>query len=123
MSIDSLTLAKKVADICYAKLGRDTIVLDMSPDSILCDYFVLSDAPTRNQLRDMATTIEDELSKLGVEPKSSQGKNDNAWTLMDYGSVVVHLFITNERQFYNLEGMWKQAPIVYAPDAEQAQSH
>ena len=119
--MDSLVLAKKIADICYKKLGQDTIVLDMSNDSILCDYFVISDGQTGNQLRDMCTTIDHELSQDGIEPKSIQGKNGNIWTLMDYNSVVVHLFITGDRRFYNLEGLWNSAPIVYSPDANQTE--
>lgn len=120
MFADSLDMAKAIADVCYQKLGKDTVVLDISKDSVLCDYFVICDAPTRNQLRDIAENIDKKLSEQGIEPKSIQGKNDNAWTLMDYSSVIVHLFISGERSFYNLEGMWKSAPIVYAPDAEEA---
>lgn len=119
MPEDTFALAKQIADICYDKLGRDTIVLDMGPDSVLCDYFVISDAPTRNQLRDIAENIENKLSEQGIEPKSVEGRNDYSWTLMDYSSIVVHLFVTGEREYYNLEGFWKSAPIVYAPDAER----
>lgn len=118
---NSLDMAKAIADICYDKLAKDVIVLDLSQEQGMCecDYFVIADAPTRNQLNDIADSIDKELSAQGVEPRSVQGRNDNTWTLMDYGLVIVHLFISGERQFYNLEGLWKSAPLVYSPEPAQ----
>lgn len=119
MNRDSLEIAKNIADICYKKLANDVIVLDMSKNESMCecDYFVIADVQTQNQLKDIAQTIDEELSSQGIEPRSIQGKNDNAWTLMDYNLVIVHLFISSERDYYNLEGMWKDAPLIYAPEA------
>lgn len=113
-----LEMAKMIADICYEKLANNIVVLDLQKISVVCDYFVIADAPTRVQLNDIMRTIDDTLAEKGVQPKAIQGRKDSSWILLDYGSVVVHLFIDRDRDFYNLEGLWKDAPVVYSRENE-----
>ena len=71
---EDLELAKKIADICFDKLASNTLVLELGPESPVCDYFVIADAPTRNQLSDISHNIQDGLEIDGLRPKSVQGK-------------------------------------------------
>ncbi|MBQ7567975.1 ribosome silencing factor [bacterium] len=116
---DSLELARQIADTCFDKKAINTLVLDMRALSIMCDYYVIANAPTRVQIADITRSIDDSQSAKGRHAKSIQGRNENNWVLLDYGSVIVHLFLTQEREFYDLEGLWHKAPIVYAPDEER----
>ena len=117
--MENLELARRIADICDEKLAREIVVLDLREVSIMCDYFVLASAPTRVQTRDVARTIDGRLSAEGLQPKSIQGTREGAWILLDYGVVVVHLFLDREREFYDLEGLWRNAPEVYRPTPAQ----
>jgi len=118
--VETLELAQRIADLCDEKLTHDIVVLDLREVSVLCDYFVLASAPTRVQTRDVARTIDDRLSEDGLHPKSIQGMREGAWILLDYGVVVVHLFMDREREFYDLEGLWRNAPVAYRPAPQTA---
>ena len=118
---DSLELAKQIADTCYDKKAINTLVLDMHELSVMCDYFVIASAPTRVQIADITKAVDDSQSAQGRQVRSIQGRNENTWVLLDFGNVIVHLFLTQERVFYNLEGLWHKAPIVYAPDEERGE--
>lgn len=115
--LESLDIARAAAATAEDKLGRDVVIMDLGKVSILCDYFVITSAPTRVQTRDIARNIEHKLSARGIEEKRIQGMKEGAWILMDYGTVVVHIFLQQERDFYDLEGFWGQAPIIYDSNA------
>ncbi|MBI3925091.1 MAG: ribosome silencing factor [Armatimonadetes bacterium] len=117
MLLDSLDIAKLAAGTAEDKLGRDIVILDLTQVSIICDYFVIASAPTRIQTRDIARSIEEKLREREVKGKSVQGYKEGAWILMDYGTVAVHIFLQQERDFYDLEGFWSQAPVLYDSNA------
>ncbi len=116
---DSLEMARQIADTCFDKRAVNTLVLDMHGLSVMCDYFVIANAPTRVQIADITKAIDESQAARGEHAKSIQGQNENSWVLLDYGNVIVHLFLSQERTFYDLEGLWHKAPIVYAPDEER----
>ena len=100
------------AQVCEDKLGRDVIVKDLSKLSIMCDYFVIASAPTRLQTRDIARAVEEKLDSCGLEKRRLQGVREGGWILLDYGIVVIHVFLQAEREFYNLAGLWRDAPVI-----------
>jgi ribosome-associated protein len=110
--LESLDIAQQVAQVIEDKLGKDIVIKDLSALTIVCDYFVITSAPTRVQTRDICRAIEDKLNQLGLENKRIQGYREGSWILMDYGVVVVHIFLQSERDFYDLEGLWRNAPRV-----------
>lgn len=110
--MESLEIAQEVAKVIEDKLGKDTVIKDLSALTIVCDYFVITSAPTRLQTRDIARAVEDRLSQLGQQNKRIQGQREGSWILMDYGVVVVHIFLQSERDFYDLEGLWRNAPRI-----------
>lgn len=111
--VESLDIAKLAAETAEDKLGRDVVILDLGELSIICDYFVVTSAPTRIQTRDIARAIEEKLDAQNLERKRMQGYREGAWILMDYGIVVVHIFLQAERDFYDLEGLWREAKEIY----------
>jgi ribosome-associated protein len=110
--LESLEIARTAAEVIEDKLGKDIVIKDLSGLTIVCDYFVITSAPTRVQTRDICRALEDKFSALGLENKRIQGYREGSWILMDYGTVVVHIFIQAERDFYDLEGLWRNAPRV-----------
>lgn len=110
--MESLEIAQLAAKIADDKLGKDILIKDLSSLSTICDYFVVTSAPTRAQTRDISGAIEEQLKELNIPSRRVQGYREGSWILMDYGVVVVHIFIQSEREFYDLEGLWRQAPMV-----------
>jgi ribosome-associated protein len=77
------------------------------------DYFVLANGQTVRQIQAMLNHLEDELRTAGTRPQGREGKPESGWVLLDYGDVIVHVFAAEERQFYDLEGLWHTAtPVV-----------
>ena len=109
----SLQLALAAARTAAENRGRDVVVLDMREQTSLFDYFVIATGTSRRQLHAMSEeidhTLEDDLDdkRMGIE-----GYQESRWIVLDYGSVVVHLFDEEMRQFYNLESLWADASPV-----------
>lgn len=112
----SLQLALAAARTASENRGGDVAVLDMQPLTTEFDYFVLATGNSRRQLHAIADeidhTLEDDLSdeRMGIE-----GYSDSRWILLDYGSVVIHLFDEETRRFYALEDLWGTAQRVALP--------
>lgn len=110
--MESLEMARIAAQVIEDKLGKDTVIKDLAALTVVCDYFVITSAPTRVQTRDIARAIEESLGKLGEVNKRMQGFREGSWILLDYGNVVIHIFLQSERDFYDLEGLWRNAPRI-----------
>ncbi len=117
--MEPIDIARLAAEVAEDKLGRGVVILDLSQISIMCDYFVVVSAPTRIQTRDIARAIDE---KLGLQKLSGklQGMREASWILVDYGTVVVHIFLEAERRFYDLEGLWSQARVIYESNDQPA---
>ena len=106
----SLELALAAARTASENGGRDIVVLDMRKQSTLFDYFVIATGTSRRQLHAMSEeidhTLEDDLKdkRMGIE-----GYDVSRWVLLDYGTVVIHLFDDQTREFYALEALWADA--------------
>ena len=113
----SLQLALAAARTASENGGRDIIVLDMRKQSTLFDYFVIATGTSRRQLHGMSEeidhTLEDDLKdkRMGIE-----GYDASRWVLLDYGSVVIHLFDDQTREFYALEALWADAKPIDISD-------
>jgi ribosome-associated protein len=106
----SLQLATAAAQVALDNRAEDVLVLDVSGQTALFDYFVLATGTSRRQLHAIAEEIDDRLQKdledrrLGVE-----GYEESRWIVLDYGSVVIHLFDEEMREYYDLESLWADA--------------
>lgn len=95
------------------KLGRDTVVLDMGELLGVVDAFVVTSGRNLRQVRTLVEEIERQVkSGGGPSPASVEGLRDGTWVLMDYGDFVVHVFLEETRDFYDLEHLWAGAPRV-----------
>lgn len=100
-------LKNTICRILDDKKGNDIVVIDIGELSIVADYFVIVSGRSTTQVKALANNLEDEMSKnYGVEPLRSEGKRDGRWAVVDYGSVVVHVFHEETRTLYSLEQLW-----------------
>jgi ribosome-associated protein len=110
--LESEKLAKAIVDLIVAKLGEDVLLLDIQPLSTIADYFIICGGTTERQIEAIHEHILTELKGVHVRPTHLEGTGRSGWMLMDYGSVIVHIFLPVTRQFYNLEQLWRKARTV-----------
>ena len=92
-----------------SRRGRDIKVLYTGDQTTLADYFVICNGTSNTQVRALADAVEEAMTRNGEEPHHVEGHRGGQWTLLDYSSVVVHVFTEEAREFYNLERLWSDA--------------
>jgi ribosome-associated protein len=92
--------------------AADILLLDVSEITILADYFILCSANSERQLRALTGDISKQLKGDVGRPLNVEGETESGWVLIDYGDVVVHLFLPGVRDFYALEDLWQAAQTV-----------
>lgn len=102
-------LAARVAD---ERKATQTLILDLRGLSPVTDFFVITSGESRPQVRAIAQHVEKALGEAGAPKPRREGMDGARWILLDYGSMVVHVFHQAEREFYGLEALWEQAPRV-----------
>ena len=109
--VDEPSAEMVAAQAAYDKKGEDVQVLDLTELSDVCDYFVLATGTNNRQVDSIVDEIEEKVAEAcGEHPFSIEGREQKTWMLMDYGSVVVHVFTPEARDFYRLEKLWGDAP-------------
>ena len=103
-------IARSMAAAVLDKKAIDVVILDVRGKASYADYIVLASGESQPQVRAMAEGIEAKLKAEGERPQSREGEEAGSWLLLDYGEVVAHLFDTDARGFYDLEGLWADAP-------------
>jgi len=101
------------AEAAEDKKAKDVVILDIHDISVVCDYFVICSGLSSTQVKAIAENIETKLEEKGIRKLRIEGFKDGRWVLLDYGSVVVHVFQENDRLFYNLEHLWGDAKVVH----------
>lgn len=95
------------------KKAEDIVLLDLRPDTIIADFFVICTGDNIRQLRAIAESIREKVKKTVQRlPYSVEGEADSGWLLMDYGDIVVHIMSAENRSYYDLEGLWKSANVL-----------
>jgi ribosome-associated protein len=113
----SLQLAKAAARVAIENNGTEVMVLDVCDQTALFDYFVLATGTSRRQLHAISEQIDDVLQKeMGDQRVGIEGYEDSRWIVLDYGSVVIHLFDEETRSYYDLESLWADATVVPLAD-------
>lgn len=102
-----LDKARKIAQIISDKKGDDILILDVEGLTIIADNFVVASASNENHVKTLAEEVQSQLAKDGERPTRVEGESEGRWVVLDYGDVLVHLFHTKERDFYQLERLWK----------------
>jgi ribosome-associated protein len=108
---DAAELAHRIVEIASDKKANDIVMLRMAELTTMADFFVICSGRSDRQVRALSGAIVDELRELGIRPLGSEGR-ESSWVLLDFGSVIVHVFAPAEREFYGLERLWSNAPQV-----------
>jgi ribosome-associated protein len=101
-----------VAELAKAKLAEDVVILDMRKVSSITNFFVIASASSTKRCQTIAETIETGLSEKKESVSKIEGYNEGLWVLIDAYDVVAHVFYGDVRKFYNLEGLWGDAPRI-----------
>jgi ribosome-associated protein len=111
-------LAQLIAVTADAKSGSDVVILDVSEILTFCDVFVIVSATNTRLVGAIVQEIEDQVATaIDLRPAAVEGLDVRRWVLMDYGDVVVHVFLDEERAYYRLERLYGDAPRVpFTPD-------
>lgn len=107
-----LEMAVAAVQALDSKKGKNIKVLYTADQTTLADYFVICTGTSSTQVKALADVVEDALTKQGEEPHHIEGHRGGEWTLLDYSSVVVHVFTEEARDFYSLERLWSDATVV-----------
>lgn len=109
--MDSRDTAKRLVEILEDKKARDISVIDIKDISILADIFIICSGNSTTHIKTLADEVEAKMAGLGLRPSHKEGYGSARWILIDYGSVVVHIFHEEDRQFYNLERLWSDGKL------------
>lgn len=110
-------LAAAAAQVALDNNGQDVAVLDVSAQSAEFDFFVFATGTSRRQLHAISEQIDDVLEKdLGDKRMGIEGYEESRWIVLDYGSVVIHLFDDETREYYDLESLWADGTLVPLED-------
>ncbi len=101
------TLAKFIVSVLDSKKARDIKLLHVEKQTIIADYFVICTGTSRTQIRSLADEIEFKLEPYGVEAIHTEGADTGVWVLQDFGTVIVHLFNRESREFYKLDKLYQ----------------
>jgi ribosome-associated protein len=101
-----------IVDAITDRLGSDVVMLDMQDVSLLADYFIICSAESTPQFKAIVDEIDKQAKGAGARRQRVEGEPSSDWVLLDYGSVVVHIFDPELRAYYNLEELWKKARLV-----------
>ena len=109
---DAAELAHRIVEIASDKKGNDIVMLRTAELTTMADFFVIASGRSDRQVQALAGAIVDELREVGIRPLGTEGRASSRWVLLDFGSVIVHVFAPEEREYYGLERLWSQATAV-----------
>lgn len=110
--MDSLQTISEIYKVLDNKSAENIVVLKIRDISSIADYFVIASAATNRQTIALADNVSFELEKSGLRPRFVEGLSGGGWIVMDYYDVIVHIFLEDQREFYNLERLWMDAPAM-----------
>ncbi len=109
---DAADLAHRIVEIASDKKGNDIVMLRTAELTSMADFFVICSGRSDRQVNALASAIVGELRDDGIRPLGLEGRQSARWVLLDYGSVIVHVFAPEEREYYGLERLWSKAARV-----------
>ncbi len=112
MPIEAVHMARQAVEVAEDKQAQDIVMLDLRNITTIADYFVICTAENERQLRTVVNSIDEALVKNGAHNPRIEGSFETGWVLLDFSDVVIHVFAPEQRDFYRLERLWKDAPPV-----------
>ena len=114
-SPESVALAVAAAQAASDKLAEDVVAIDVSEQLVITDVFLLCSAANERQVKSVVDAIEERLHGLGSKPLRREGESEGRWVLLDFGDIVVHVQLAEERIHYAIERLWKDCPFIELP--------
>lgn len=121
-SPEALEMAAIAARAADEKLATDIVAIDVSGQLVITDCFVVASAETERQVNSVVEEIEDKLREAGHKPLRREGTREGRWALLDYNELVVHVQHVDERDYYSLDRLWKDCPVVEIEGVESSRS-
>ena len=112
---NAVELVHTAARAASDKLAEDILAFDVSDQLVITDAFLLCSAGNDRQVRAIVDEIEDRMREAGAQPVRREGERDGRWVLLDYVEIVVHVQHVEEREFYALERLWRDCPMIPLP--------
>ncbi len=110
-----LELAREIVKVLDNKKGMDIKLIEITEHSIVADYFVIVSGTSNTHVKALADEVDYEIAQKGIEPAHIEGRA-TGWILLDYSSVLVHVFTGESREYYNLERLWQDARAIDISD-------
>ena len=113
-------LVKRIAEGIQEKKGKNIVIVDLtSTDNSVCKYFVICEGNTPTQVAAIADSVSDYVRiHASAKPIAVEGMRNARWVVMDYSDVMVHIFVPEDRRFYNLENLWADAQLTEIPNLD-----
>jgi ribosome-associated protein len=109
---EAVAMAEVAARAAASKLADDVVVIDVSDQLVITDCFVIASASNERQVNAIVDEVEEKMRAAGYKPARREGTREGRWTLLDYVDIVVHIQHQDERDFYALDRLWRDCPLV-----------
>ncbi|MGB6068767.1 MAG: ribosome silencing factor [Desulfomonilaceae bacterium] len=116
LNLSSKEKAETLLRAAMSKKAADPVIIRLDQLTVLTDYFLIVSARSEKQVTAVAEAVMEEARKRKIVRYSAEGVHQGHWALLDYGDVIVHVFHQPVREFYDLEGLWVEAPRERIPD-------
>lgn len=107
-----LPISRLIADSAANKKAKDIKAYDVRDFTVMADCFLLCTTTSEPQMKAVLSAVREDMREAGRSPLNVEGTHHDGWVLMDYGEVIVHIFREKAREFYDLDGMWADAPVL-----------
>ena len=104
-------IARRIVDLLSDHQAEDIVLLDISQLASFSDYFVIASAQNARHMDALLNLFAKDLANEGIKSLHREGQSDSGWVLVDFGPVIAHIFTADDREFYNLEGLWGRAGV------------
>lgn len=108
----SIELTQAAAQAAADKLATSIVALDVSDQLAITDTFVITSAESERQVNAIVDAVEEALLPLGAKPVRREGRASGRWVLIDFGDIVLQAFHEEDREFYDLERLWQDCPVI-----------
>lgn len=103
-----MTKLEKILKACDDKLAKNIVTIPLDKSLAIAEYFVIATGNAKNHTQAIADEIERVMTEDGYEPIGSEGYREGRWILLDYDNIIVHIFTEEDREYYDLERLWKK---------------
>ena len=114
--METIEKAKMLFNILNERKAVDPVLIEVTGITSIADYFIIASGSSTRQVQAITRHLEKRMREAGIKPLGIEGEQNAQWVLKDYGDVIIHIFYEDVRKFYDLEGLWVDAPRLEAKD-------